>query len=540
MRRWNGWGDDTISPQLPGSAARFLEQVLGPGKPPHDATLAQVVERVPESRLSAHPTHPIHPSHPLVTTDPAERLRHARGQSLPDWVALRSGRIDRFPDGVAYPQHAEDVAALLAWAASVGARVIPYGGGTSVAGHINPPMGEAPVLTVDMRHMNRLRAFDEVSELASFEAGVAGPDLEAHLRARGYTLGHFPQSFEYSTLGGWVATRSSGTQSLGYGRIEQRFAGGQLVSPVGTLDLPVFPASAAGPDLREIVLGSEGRMGIITEATVKVSPLPEIEAFHAVFFPSWEQGVTAARTLLQSGLPLAMVRLSTPRETETNLMLAGHRRVIAALEGYLAVRGAGAEKCMMVVGFSGRETVVEVARKEVMAITAKHQGVHLGQPLGRQWHKSRFRTPYLRNTLWQEGYAIDTVETATIWNNVPEMVTAVEAALAGPLTEEDERVHVFTHLSHLYRHGASVYTTYLFRLAADPDETLARWQRLKMAASQAIVGCGGTISHQHGVGRDHLRYLAAEKGATGIATLRALCAHFDPAGMMNPGKLVAD
>ncbi|HET8908183.1 MAG TPA: FAD-binding oxidoreductase [Ktedonobacterales bacterium] len=537
MRRWNGWGDDTISLNLPGSAARFLEQVLGPGTPPRDATLVQVVERVPESRLASHSLHSLQP---LVITDAAERMRHARGQSLPDWVALRSGRIDTFPDGVAYPQHAEDVVALLAWAASVGARVIPYGGGTSVAGHINPLQGEAPVLTVDMRHMNRLRAFDEVSALASFEAGVAGPDLEAHLRARGYTLGHFPQSFEYSTLGGWIATRSSGTQSLGYGRIEQRFAGGQMVSPVGTLDLPVFPASAAGPDLREIVLGSEGRMGIITEATVRVSPLPETEAFHAVFFPSWAQGVSAARTLLQSGLPLSMVRMSTPRETETNLILAGHRQVIAALERYLAVRGAGAEKCMMVVGFSGREAVVEVARKEALAIAAKHQGVHLGQPLGRQWHSSRFRTPYLRNTLWQAGYAIDTVETATIWNNTPEMVTAVEAALSGALAEEDERVHVFTHLSHLYRHGASVYTTYLFRLAADPDETLARWQRLKSAASQAIVGCGGTISHQHGVGRDHLPYLAAEKGETGIAALRALCAHFDPVGMMNPGKLVAD
>ncbi len=532
MRRWNGWGDDTISLHLPGSAAHFLEQRLGLGKPPRDATLAQVVKRVPESRL------PGHPGQPLVTTDPTERVRHARGQSLPDWIALRSGQIETFPDGVAYPQHAEDVAALLAWATTTGAQIIPYGGGTSVVGHINPLAGDAPTLTVDMRHMNRLRAFDEVSQLASFEAGVSGPDLEAHLRARGYTLGHFPQSFEYSTLGGWIATRSSGTQSLGYGRIEQRFAGGQMVSPVGTLDLPVFPASAAGPDLREVALGSEGRMGIITEATVRVSPLPDVEAFHAIFFPSWEQGVSAARMLLQAGLPLSMARLSTPRETETNLMLAGHRGVIAALDRYLAVRGAGAEKCMMVLGFTGRAALVEATRKEALALAGRHQGVHLGQPLGRQWHKSRFRTPYLRNTLWQVGYAVDTVETATIWNNIPEMVAAIEAALCDGLAEWGERVHVFTHLSHLYRHGASVYTTYLYRLAASPEESLARWQKLKTATSQAIVAHGGTISHQHGVGRDHLPYLAAEKGATGIAAIQAICAHFDPAGIMNPGKLV--
>ena len=531
MRRWNGWGDDTISPHLPGSATHFLEQLLGPGKPPHDATLAQVVKLAPETRL---------PEHPLVTTDAAERVRHARGQSLADWIALRSGKIDAFPDGVAYPQHADDVAALIVWAAAIGAHIIPYGGGTSVVGHINPLVGDAPVLTVDMRNMNRLRAFDEISQLASFEAGVRGPDLEAHLRARGYTLGHFPQSFEYSTLGGWIATRSSGTQSLGYGRIEQRFAGGQMVSPVGTLDLPVFPASAAGPDLREMALGSEGRMGIITEATVRVSPLPEVEAFHAVFFPSWEQGVSAARMLLQAGLPLSMVRLSTPRETETNLMLAGHRRVIAVLDRYLAVRGAGADKCMMILGISGHEALVEATRKEALALTGRHQGVHLGQALGRQWHKSRFRTPYLRNTLWQAGYAIDTLETATIWNNVPEMVAAIEAALCNSLAEESERVHVFTHLSHLYRHGASVYTSYLYRLAANPEQTHARWQRMKAAASEAIVAHGGTITHQHGVGRDHLPYLVAEKGEAGIAAIKAICAHFDPAGIMNPGKLVAN
>lgn len=529
MRRWNGWGDDTISMHLPGSSARFLEQLIGPGKPPRDAAWAQVIQQVPASRL---------PEHPLVTTDADERVRHARGQSLPDWIALRSGQIETFPDGVAYPQQSDDVAALLAWAQSVDACVIPYGGGTSVVGHINPLVGETPVLTVDMRRMNRLRAFDEVSQLATFEAGVIGPDLEAHLRARGYTMGHFPQSFEHSTLGGWIAARSSGTQSLGYGRIEQRFAGGRMVSPVGTLDLPTFPAAASGPDLREVALGSEGRMGVITEATVRISPLPAVEAFHAVFFPTWEQGVLAARTLLQAGLPLSMVRLSTPRETETNLMLAGHRRVIAALDRYLSLRGVGAEKCMMVLGFTGREALVEATRKEALAITGKCQGAHLGQALGRQWHKSRFRTPYLRNTLWQAGYAVDTLETATIWNNVPEMVAAIEAALCGGLAEQGERVHVFTHLSHLYRQGASIYTTYLYRLAPDPEANLARWQRLKTAASEAIVAHGGPISHQHGVGRDHMTWLPAEKGETGIAAIQAICAHFDPAGIMNPGKLV--
>lgn len=529
MNRWNGWGDETIGYPVPASAARFVERMLGPGTPPRDAALAEVVAALPPARL---------PAHPLVSQDPLERVRHARGQSLPDWIALRSGRIGVFPDGVAYPATDAEIRELLRFAASAGARVIPYGGGTSVVGHINPQPGGAPVLTVDMRRMNDLRHFDETSRLATFGAGVTGPDLEAQLRARGYTLGHFPQSFDYSTLGGWIATRSKGQQSLGYGRIEQLFAGGRLEAPSGTLALPCFPASAAGPDLREFVLGSEGRLGILTAATVRVTPLPEREDVHTVFFPGWEQGVAAAREMIQAGLSLSMLRLSTAAETETTLALAGHEQIVGTLERLLAVRGVGAEKCMLMIGVTGHAAAVKLARKGALAIAGRHRGVHVGRTLGRQWTRSRFRTPYLRNVLWEMGYAIDTLETATDWAGLPAMVEAIGAALRDGLAERGERVHVFTHLSHLYPSGSSVYTTYLYRIAPDPDETLRRWQALKSAASRAIVAHGGTISHQHGVGADHLPYLAAEKGDLGIAAIRALCDRFDPTGMLNPGKLV--
>ena len=219
MKRWNGWGDEAVKHPLPDAAAQFLEERVGPPQPVPDAPLAAVVGQVPESRL----TH-----HPAISTDPAERLRHARGHSLPDWVALRRGRIGVFPDGVAYPTSGEDVRALIDYAAQTGARLIPYGGGTSVVGHINPLVGDAPVLSVDLSRMNRLLHLDERTRLATFGAGVNGPNLEAQLRAHGLTLGHYPQSFEYSTLGGWIATRSSGQQSLHYGRIERLFAGGTL------------------------------------------------------------------------------------------------------------------------------------------------------------------------------------------------------------------------------------------------------------------------------------------------------------------------
>ncbi len=531
MRRWNGWGDDTITYPVPPGAVAFLARVIGPATPPRDATLEALLASLPESRL---------PAHPLVTTDPEERVRHARGQSLPDWVAMRGGRISAFPDGVAYPTNKDEVRDLIRYAADVGARLIPYGGGTSVVGHINPIPGDAPVLTVDLGRLNRLRTFDGTSHLATFDAGVRGPDLEAQLRARGTTLGHFPQSFELSTLGGWIASRSSGQQSFYYGRIEDMFAGGHVETPVGSLDLPPHPASAAGPDLRHLILGSEGRFGIITEATVRVSPLPEQESFHAIFFPDWESGYTALREIAQARVPASMLRLSNAVETETTLILSGHERLVGLAERALGALGLGEDKCLLLFGVTGRSKQVGRARRDVVAIAKEHKGRHVGQYMGGKWRESRFLSPYLRNTLWEIGYAVDTLESALPWSAIPATVETIQAALRTGLEDLGERVHAFAHLSHIYSHGASFYVTYLFRIASDPDETLSRWQRLKEAASRAIVAAGGTISHQHGVGTDHLPYLPAEKGALGMKVLRTARQTFDPQGLMNPGKLLSD
>ena len=263
-----------------------MQDKLGPGEVRPDATLAQVLATIPDSRL---------PPHPLVQTGLLERLAHARGQSMADWITLRSGRIDSFPDGVAFPSTDAEVRDLLAYSRANGIILIPYGGGTSVVGHINSPPGRVPVLTVDMRRFDRLYALDETSHLATLGAGLAGPAIEALLRAHGYTLGHYPQSWEYSTLGGWIATRSSGQQSYHYGRIEDLFAGGHTETPQGPIDLPPLPASAAGPDLRHLLLGSEGRYGIITRAIVRVQRVPEDEDFHAIFFHDWTSGAQAVR-----------------------------------------------------------------------------------------------------------------------------------------------------------------------------------------------------------------------------------------------------
>jgi alkyldihydroxyacetonephosphate synthase len=312
-----------------------------------------------------------------------------------------------------------------------------------------------------------------------------------------------------------------------------------METPQGTLQLPTFPASSAGPDLRELVLGSEGRLGILTEATVRISPLPEFEAFHAVFLPDWERAEPAVRAIVQARLGLSMLRLSNPVETTTMLTLAGHERQVALLEAWLRLRGAGAGKCMLLVGASGAKGQARAALAAALQIARRHGGVHMGRGLGERWKRNRFRNVYLRNAAWAHGYAIDTVETALDWPGVTPAMRAVEAAAAQALAEEGEQVHAYTHLSHLYPQGASVYTTFIWRLAGNYEADLARWRRVKTAASRAIVAGGGTISHQHGVGLDHAPWLRHEKGQLGMDALRALFRQFDPDGCMNPGKLLS-
>ncbi len=522
MRRWNGWGETSVTYPLHPVARAFLKTHLGPGTPPRDVSLAEMVQRVPPSPL---------PSHPLLTTDPEQRLRHALGQGFPDWVAARFGTLTTFPDAVAFPTSNEDVQALIAYAREVGARLLPYGGGTSVVGHLRIAPERRPVVVVAMNRMSRLLRLDAETHLATFQAGVRGPDLEAALRAQGFTLGHFPQSFEYSTLGGWIATRSVGQESHRYGRIDQRFVGGRVETPLGPWILPPYPASAAGPDLRQVVLGSEGRLGVITEATVRISPLPRVQRFHAYFFPDLDHGLAALRTLAQEEVPADLLRLSTPAETRVLLALSGHPQITRWLERWLTWRGAGQERCLLIAAASGNEKDVRRTLRRVADIVRAYRGVVGPHRVAHEWARSRFRSPYLRNTLWEMGYGVDTVETAGTWDRVPALVHALEQALREGLADIGERVLAFSHLSHVYPHGSSVYTTFVFRLGPNAAETLARWEVLKSTASWTILAHGGTISHQHGVGADHAPYLEAEKGCIGLTLEAALFRAVDPEGL---------
>src|SRR5690554_211735 len=537
MRAWNGWGNGQYAMDLPENGQSFLAERIGSGHVIPDATLESVCAQVPVSRLEQLDLSGLS-SQALIKTDPETRVRHARGQSLPDWLAMRSGDFGFFPDAVAFPETSDEVAELLQLADQQNIDLIPYGGGTSVAGHINPQASERPVLTVSMARMNRLMDLDKESQIATFGAGTPGLLLEQLLRTEGYTLGHFPQSFELSTVGGWVASRSSGQQSLRYGRIEQLFAGGRVETLQGTLDIPNIPASSAGPDVREMVLGSEGRLGIITEVKVRVTPIAAKENFYVAFFPSWEAARTATRQIKQQGIALSMLRVSNAIETETQLALAGHPKQIALLEKVLSLRGIKEGKCMLTFGTTGTKRQCKTALRETRAIIKSNKGLYTGTYLGNKWAEKRFSMPYLRESLWRLGYAVDTLETATTWDNVDNLLNKMEDSLRNGLAKHGKSVHVFTHLSHFYNKGCRIYTSYIFSNGDDADETLAYWRELKHNTSEVIVNNGGTISHQHGVGKDHAPYLPVEKGELGMRAIGALVKEFDPQVRLNPGTLI--
>lgn len=531
MKRWNGWGDSEKTYPLAASAEAYLVNAVGNGDLIADASLEKMLQTVPVSRL---------PGHPQIQTDPQQRLEHARGQSLADWIAVHYGNIGIFPDGVAYPETREDVHSLLDLALRQHWTLIPYGGGSSVVGHINPLEGDQPILTVDMTRMNRLVNLDPVSHMATFEAGVLGPEIEEVLGSQGYTLGHFPQSFEYSSLGGWVATRSCGQQSYYYGRIDEIFLGGEMETPAGILKLPDVPASAAGPNLRQVVLGSEGRMGIITHANVRIHPQPEEEKFYAVFFPDWDSGVRSVCEIAQERVGVSLLRLNDPQETATTLALSGKARLVSLAQNGLGFMGLGPERTLMIYGLTGNPSSNQLAYRQVQSIARRRHGLAVNVVIGQMWHKTRFLTPYLRNTLWERGYALDTLETCLPWARVRPAMASIKAAIQQSIEASGENVLVFGHLSHMYEEGASLYVTYLFRRSKDPEETAHRWLVAKQSASETILQYGGTISHQHGVGTDHAPYLEAEKGALGIQAIKAVIDTFDPEHLLNPGKLVVD
>ncbi len=472
--RWWGWGTLDQSFDLEGRAAFWpgLERMLELPKdrelrPP--VRLEEIVLR--PTRLDDHPS--TSSGQRLLTslrellgdeavfTDHRTRVEHAYGKSYRDLIRLRAGYVPHPPDAVVYPTEEGQVAVLLAWAADSDIAIIPFGGGSSVLGGIEPPPGDRLCITLDLARMDCVLSLDPVSRTARIQAGATGPEVEAQLNAQGFTLGHFPQSFEFSTLGGWIVTRAAGQNSTGYGKIEHMTQAVRVVTPVGIVETKDTPATAAGPSVLGLVMGSEGTYGVLTEATMRLHPLPEVQDYRGLFFRTFDDGLAAFRDLLQRGLHPAIVRLSDPPETTAYVLMSHQHHGLRALfdkalARYLGFRGYGLDdSCLMILGFDDDRDELEDRWNRALEVCRDHRGLHLGRSIGRSWKRDRFAQPYLRDDLLENGVLVDTLETATAWSNLMSVYQAMTAAMKNAIAATGGGPGaVLTHVSHAYPYGA--------------------------------------------------------------------------------------
>lgn len=486
-----------------------------------------------------------------VTTDKMERVVHTYGKSIRDLIRVRANQIERTPDVVVYPADEDEVQKVVDLAVAADAVIIPFGGGSNIASSLEPRSDESRVvLSLDMGRMRELIDIDEESGLARIQAGALGPDLEAQLNARGYTIGHFPDSFTHSSLGGWIATRSSGMQSDKYGDIADIVRGLHVVRPGGMLVIRPIPSTSTGPSVREMILGSEGRLGVITEATVQVHRTPAKRDVYGYFFPNWEAGTAAMQEIAESDAHPSITRISDARETGFSLATSKERHGFdkfaagTVLPGLMKSKGwdkqpGGLENniCLSFIGYEGEEKYAKRQKKLVDAIVKKHGGMGVGKGPGVLYDQKKFDTPYLRDFLLDRGAAGDVSESAMPWSKINQLHDAVRVAADKAFDEIGVKGWIMSHLSHSYHSGACLYFTFAFVMG---DQPLKQYDVVKSAIQQAFIDNGGSLSHHHGVGMEHAPWLEQDISSQGVAVMRGLFEAVDPGDNFNPRKIVAD
>ncbi|MEB3063530.1 FAD-binding oxidoreductase [Mycolicibacter sp. MYC101] len=524
--KWNAWGDPAAAKPLSDGIRSLLKAALGV-----DGTAAAEPD---PGQVRLRPSSLAEPHRQALAgivgeqccrADDHGRLLRAGGKSTLDLLRRNGSGVQDAPDAVLLPGTDDEVAAILDYCSRHGIAVVPFGGGTSVVGGLDPIRGDfEAVISLDLRRFDELHSLDEVSGEAELGAGVTGPEAERLLGERGFSLGHFPQSFQFATIGGFAATRSSGQDSAGYGRFDDMVRGLRAITPAGVLDVGRAPGSAAGPDLRQLLLGSEGLFGIITRVRVRVHPVPATTRYEAWSFPDFTTGAAALRAITQTGTGATVVRLSD--EAETGVNLASTEQI-----GEQQITGG----CLAITLFEGTAEHTDARHAETRALLAANGGTSLGEEPARAWEHGRFGAPYLRDSLLAAGALCETLETATDWSNVPALKAAVTEALTAALADTGTPALVMCHISHVYPTGASLYFTVVAGQRGNPIE---QWRAAKTAASEAIMRTGGTITHHHAVGADHRPWMRDEVGELGVQVLRAVKATLDPAGILNPGKLI--
>jgi len=547
--KWWGWGLEDVSfhhedkPAL----APFVRKVIDLDLDAHPTPVSDFTSlQVPESRctddLAELLTSAVGAEH--VHTDGYERVLHAYGKSLRDLVRVRAGELPRVPDVVVYPGSEEDVTAVMTAALAVDAVVIPFGGGTNISGSLEAdPSEQRPIVSVDMGRMNRVLDIDPDSQLARVQPGVLGPDLEEQLGAAGWTLGHYPDSFTHSTLGGWIATRSSGMQSDKYGDISEITRAVRVVTPDGTLVTRAVPSTSTGPSVREMVLGSEGRLGIITEATVQVHRLPAKRVVLAYFFRDWDSALDAMREIAASDAAVSITRVSDANETAFSFATRKAGGGVSSLvsKGLMEVlkrRGWHLDQiCLSFIGYEGSDSYVLRNRRMVGRIVSRHGGIGVGSGPGTLYDQKKFDTPYIRDYLLDRGALADVSETAAKWSQLLPLYRHVTSQANDTFARLGVKGFIMCHLSHSYHSGACLYFTFAFRPAAG-SPPIEQYDQVKSAVQQGFLDSGGTLSHHHAVGLEHARWMPEDISEPGVAMLAGLFAAVDPGRNLNPGKVV--
>ncbi|MDQ3587741.1 MAG: FAD-binding oxidoreductase [Actinomycetota bacterium] len=548
--KWWGWGEEGVAfthedkPEL----APFIERVLGldvrrPGTP----AIAFEQLGVPEPNLPAQLRSALGRAvgADQLSTDAHDRVVHGRGKSLRDLIRQRRGDLGRLPDAVVRPADEDQAADLLRASIDAGAVVIPFGGGSSISGSLEAEPGERrPVISVDMGRLNRVLGIDATSRLARVQAGVFGPDLERQLNAQGWTCGHFPDSFNHSTLGGWIATRSSGMQSDRYGDVAELTRGLRVVTPSGILAVRPVPSTSTGPSVREMVLGSEGRLGIITEATIQVRRAPAERTILGYLFPDWAAGLAAMRDIAASEASPSVTRMSDAAETALSFATQKNPTLVdklksRALRTFLRRRGFDpAAMCLSFIGYEGSGGHVAAQRRLTERIVKRHGGLGIGRSPGELYDQKKFDTPYIRDFLLDRGAPADVSETSAPWGELQTVYDNVMAAGHGACDRLGARCYLMCHLSHSYHAGACLYFTFALNPSGHRD-ALEEYGVVKSAIQQAFVDSGATLSHHHAVGTEHAPWLEQDISQPGVAMLRALFEGTDPGTNLNPGKIVA-
>ncbi len=518
-RKFWGWGfEDEQPPHAEVErAAAGIRAHLGFGADEVERPVALEDVELPPSRLDPPPA-----LAEICRSDTYERAVHAYGRSYRDVVRAFRGRFDHPPDVVAHPTDEAELERVLAWCTETKAAAIPFGGGTSVVGGVEPvvPDGYAGTVTVDLKRLDRVLEVDPISRAARIQAGATGPALEAQLKGRGLTLRHYPQSFEFSTLGGWIATRAGGHFATLYTHIDDFVESVRALTPSGVWQSRRLPSSGAGPSPDRVLLGSEGTLGVITEAWLRVQAAPRFKASAGVLFPEFGLGARAVRALGQSGLHPSNCRLLDPGEA--------------------ALTGAAPEgRALLVLGFESAHHPLDAWMEHALECCRDHAGeLPVAPAVGERgeaedtWRQAFLQMPYLRDTMVAAGILAETFETAITWDRLDTFVAAVrertEAALGGG--------RLTCRLTHVYPDGAAPYFTVL--APARRGAELEQWDEVKLAASEAIAAAGGAVTHHHAVGRDHRRWYDRQRPEPFAAALRAAKSAVDPAGVLNPGVLI--